>query len=212
VVKKFDGISDTLKYECIEETLCCLALLEAKDTPGLPQVSQVVKTLGRYRVDMYHGTSTATLNLSQNLQELKRFKTKLNLFSLSGPKLHFSRKTRERFPSATLIIVEKVASVNWTRFNRIKRMREMAPEIDPVKSIFEDSALGSSIGSDPVVANSAPEAQRKAQSIISISSFMSFDGDATVLPPIPIENSIGERSCFICGKSINNVKNESQWR
>lgn len=216
-IKRFNEISDTLKYECIEETLCGLALLEAKDIPELPQVSQVVKTLSRYRVDTYHGTPTATLNLSQNLEELKRFKTKLNLFSLSGPELHFARKTRERFPSATLTIIEKVASVNWMRLKRIEGMREMAPENDQetkptVKSIFEDSALGSSIGSDPMVVDSAPEAQWKAQSIFSISSFMSFNGDATVLPPIPTENSSGERNCFICEKPINNVKNESQWR
>jgi hypothetical protein len=171
-VKKFDAISNTLKYESLEETLCQLSILETKDVLQIPQVSQVVKILSRYRVDKYHGSPTSTLNISRNLEELERSKTKLNLYSFSGPRMYYCRKTSERFPSATLTIVEKVAGINWTRLKRIQEMRILPPEADQepaTKSTFQDSGLGSSIGSDPMDA-ALPQ---KAKSIRSISSFMS---------------------------------------
>jgi hypothetical protein len=214
-VKNFDNLSDTLKYECIEETICFLSNLELSNIPQLPQVSEVVKILSCYRIDTYQGSTASRVNLLQNLEELQRFKSKLNLFSLSGPQLFYCRKMRERFSSATVQFVEKVGSANWQRSKRIKEMREMteATEVEArappaTKSVFQDSGLGSSIGSDPMAVDLPP----KARSITSISSFMSLEEGATLLPPIPTKTSNGDRTCFICEKSINSVNNESQWR
>jgi hypothetical protein len=214
-VKNFDNLSDTLKYECIEETICFLSNLEPSNIPQLPQVSEVVKILSCYRIDTYQGSTASRVNLLQNLEELQRFKSKLNLFSLSGPQLFYCRKMRERFSSATVQFVEKVGSANWQGSKRVKEMREMTEDTEvearapPVaKSVFQDSGLGSSVGSDPMAVDPPP----KARSTTSISSFMSPEEGATLLPPIPTKTSNGERTCFICEKSINSVNNESQWR
>jgi hypothetical protein len=215
-VQRFHGISDTLKYECIEETVCHLSVLEPKDMHQLSQVPGVVKVLTRYRIEDYQGSAASRINLIQNLEDLHRFKSKFNLFSLSGPQLFYCRKMRERFPSATVPFVEKVASVNWQRSKRINEMREMPQEVQEelvtAKSLFQDSGLGSSIGSDPVVADSPLRRPQEARSITSINSFMSHKLGATLLPPIPPESSSGERICFICEKPLKGVKNGSQWR
>jgi hypothetical protein len=222
-VKNFDALSDTLKYECIEETVCLLSTLEPKDIPQIPQASDVVKILSRYCIDTYQGSNSSGVNLLQNMEEIQRFKSKLNLFSLSGPQLFYCRKMRERFSSATVPLVEKVGSANWQRFKRIKEMRETIEEVQvearippaplPAKSVFQDSGLGSSIGSDPMLVEPSPEQiPEVARSITSIRSFMSHQEGATSLPPIPAETPKGERTCFICEKSIKDIKNESQWR
>ena len=209
-LQNFDGLSDTLKYESIEETVCCLSNLEAKDIPHLPQVSEVVKILNCYRIETYRESTSSKVNLVQNLAELQRFQNDLNIYSTTGPQLYYCRKMRERFPSATVRLVEKVGSANWQRLQMIKEMRERAQEIeDKAYAAEKDSGLGSSIGSDP---QANLEHHQKARSITSINSFMSFKEGATFLPPIPAETSNGERKCFICERPLKGVDNESQWR
>jgi hypothetical protein len=217
VVKKFDNLSDTLKYECIEETICSLSILEPEDIPRLPQVSDVVRILSSYDAKRYHGSTSSGVNLNQNMEELQRFKNKLNLFSISGPPLYFCRKMRERYSCATVPVVEKVASANWQRSKRIKEMRDTALEVEvdvcpPIgaKSRFDDSGLGSSIGS--TVIDQPQGKTSKARSTTSINSFMPFEENATMRLPVPLEDFKGERVCYICEKPVKNIKNESQWR
>jgi hypothetical protein len=219
-VKSFDEISDIFKYELIEEVVCFLSLLEPKDSAKIPQASEVVKTLSNYRISTYKGSPASRLNLHQNLEELNRFKRKFNLFSISGPQLPYCRKLRERFLPASVQIIEKAGSANWQRFKRIKEMREMEDETELeakaptlAKSVFHDSGLGSSLGSDPMQIDLALQPSLKvARSVTSFRSFMSHQEEATVLPAMPPEAPNGERSCYICEKSIRGIKNESQWR
>ena len=214
-VQHFHSLSGSLKYECVEETVCISSKLEPKDILLLPQVSEVVKILTRFRIDDYRGSASSRVNLLQNLDELQTFKNELNLFFLSGPQLYYCRKMRERFSLATVKLVEKVGSANWHRSKWVKEMRERTQGMEAKaashteKSIFQDSGLGSSIGSDPMAHLEHP---RRAKSVTSISSFMSHETGATLLPPIPIETPSGERVCFICWKSIKGIENESQWR
>jgi len=214
-VKHFHSLSNSFKYECVEETVCISSKLEPKDIPQLPQVSDVVKILTGFRIDDYRGSTSSRVNLIQNLDELRKFKNELNLFFLSGPQLYYCRKMRDRFSSATVQLVEKVGSANWHRSKRVKEMRERTQEMEgkaashAEKSIFQDSGLGSSIGSDQMA---HLERSRTAKSVTSISSFMSHETGATLLPPIPYETLSGERTCFICEKSIKGIKSESQWR
>ncbi|CZR52914.1 uncharacterized protein PAC_02791 [Phialocephala subalpina] len=211
-VRGFDKLSDILKYECIEETVCLLSVLEPNQIAKIPEASHIVKTLTDYRVSTYKGSTPSRLNLHRNLEELKRFKSKLNLFSISGPQIFYCRKLREKFPPASVQIIEKVGSANWQRFKRIKEIREMVvpdkvePQtLAPAKSVFQDSGIGSSLKTDSIV----PKA---ARSVASIRSFMSCEEDAMLLPPVPPATSTGERSCYICEKSIKDVENELQWR
>ena len=181
----------------------------------IPEASRIVKTLTDYRVSTYKGSTPSRLNLHRNLEELKRFKSKLNLFSISGPQLSYCRKLRERFLPASVQIIEKVGSANWQRFKRIKEIREMVvldkvePQtLAPAKSAFQDSGIGSSLKTDSIV----PSPPKAARSVTSIRSFMSCEEGAMLLPTVPPATSAGERSCYICEKSIRDVENESQWR
>jgi hypothetical protein len=199
-----------------------LSVLEPEQIAKIPQAAHIVKTLTNYNISTYEGSPPSRLNLHRNLEELKRFKSKLNLFSISGPQLAYCRKLRERFLPASVQIIEKVGSENWQRFKRIKEMREIEVLVEvepqplplaPAKSVFQDSGLGSSLGSDPTPVDTAPTSPPKvARSVTSIRSFMSYDEGATLLPPVPPVTSTGERICYICKKLIQGVENESQWK
>lgn len=221
-VKNFDEISSILKYECIEEVVCLLSVLNPKDIAKTPQISAVVRILSNYRIGTYEGPAASRLNLHQNLEELQQLKDKLNLFSVEGPQLSFCRKLRERFLHASIQTIEKVGSANWQRFRRIMEVREMDEETETetkaqvlthAKSSFHDSGLGSSLGSDPMQIDSAPQSARKiARSVTSIRSFMPSQDNEISLPAMPDETPNGERSCYICEKSINGVTSETQWK
>jgi len=174
----------------------------------IPEVSRIVKTLADYRISTYKGSTPSRLNLHRDLEELKRLKSKLNLFSISDPQLSYCRKLRERFLTASVQIIEKVGSANWQRFKRIKEIREMEVPHKATKSASKDSGLGSSLKTDSIV----PLLPKAARSVPSFRSFMSCKEDATLLPLIPSETSTGGRICKICEKSIEYVENESQWR
>ncbi|OBT68579.1 hypothetical protein VE03_01775 [Pseudogymnoascus sp. 23342-1-I1] len=215
-VKGFDQLSDILKYECIEETVCHLFILEPDQMAKIPGASCIVKTLTDYCITSYKGSTPSRLNLHRNLQELRNFRNKLNLFSISGPQLSYCRKLRERFLLAPIQIIEKVGSANWQRSQRIKEIREVVitdvvkpRALVPAKSTFLDSGIGSSLKTDSVVPSSALKATR---SVTSILSFISYEDGAMRLPPLPPATSTGERSCYICEKSIKDIENESQWR
>ena len=200
--------------------VCLLSVLEPEQIAKIPQAAEIVKTLTNYNNSAYEGPSTSRLNLHQNIEELKRFKSKLNLFSISGPQLAYCRKLRERFIPASVQIIEKVGSENWQRFKRIEQMREIEILVEvgpqtllPAKSVFQDSGLGSSLGSDPPPIESSPPSPPKvARSVTSIRSSMPYQEGATLLPPMPPLHSNGLRICSICRKAILDVTNESQWR
>jgi hypothetical protein len=200
--------------------VCLLSVLEPEQIAKIPQAARIVKTLTNYNISTYQGSPPSRLNLHRNIEELKRFKSKLNLFSISGPQLAYCRKLRERFLPASVQIIEKVGSENWQRFKRVKEMREidLLVEVEPqpllpAKSVFQDSGLGSSLGSDPTLIDTSPPSPPKvARSVTSIRSFMSYEEGATLLPPMPPVDSTGERICYICKKVVWGVTNESQWR
>lgn len=182
----------------------------------IPGASRIVKTLIDYRLSTYKGSTPSRLNLHRNLEELKRFKNKLSLFSISGPQLSYCRKLRERFVLAPVQIIEKVGSANWQRFKRIKEIREMEvpDEVEPqtlvpAKSTFHDSAVGSSLKMDSVV---VPSPLKATRSVTSIRSFMSCEDGEMLLPPLPPVTSTGEQTCYICEKPVIDIENESQWR
>jgi hypothetical protein len=200
--------------------VCFLSVLEPEQIAKIPEAAHIDKTLTTYSISTYKGSPSSRLNLHRNLEELKHFKSKLNLFSISGPHLAHCRKLRERFLPASIQIIEKVGAETWQRFKRIKEMREIEVQVEvepqPLaasKSAFQDSGLGSSLGSDPIPINPVPASPpRIARSVTSIRSFMSYEGGATLLLPVPPVASTRERICYICKQLLQGVKNESQWR
>ncbi|KAI9867575.1 MAG: hypothetical protein M1813_008374 [Trichoglossum hirsutum] len=124
---------------------------------------------------------------------------------------------RDRFPYATVSLTEKVCAANWQRHKRIQEMLSFEPILDytietpapdPSKCTFHDSGLGSSIQSE-----FHTQAQPKAaRSMASFRSFMSYEGGAARLLPMPptILNG-GSFYCDICRPSIKDAENEYQW-
>lgn len=182
----------------------------------IPGASRIVKALIDYRLSTYKGPTPSRLNLHRNLERLKRFRDKLNLFSIVGSQLVYCRKLRERFPLASVQIIEKVGLANWQRFKRIKEIRgmEIPDEVEsqtpvPAKSTFYDSTVWPSLKTGSVHVLSPLKA---AKSFTSIRSFMSCEDGAMLLPPPPPATWTGERTCPICAKSVEDIGNESQWR
>jgi hypothetical protein len=218
-MKTFDELSDILKYECIEEVVCLLSGLDAKDVSWLSNTPEVTNTLSNYRISTYGGSAASRLNLQQNMVEFNSLRVKFDLFSVSEQLLPYCKSLRELFAHAPIQIVEKVGSANWRRYWRLKRMRQMQGENDvkaqdPVRlggSFFHDSGLGSSLAVGSMQA--AQLAPRVARSTATYPSHMSTRLNELSLQAMPKETESGDRICPFCEKSIKDVvTNGSQWR
>ncbi|RFU34089.1 hypothetical protein B7463_g2245, partial [Scytalidium lignicola] len=222
----FHLATDPLKYEILEEVICFVSVLNPNDIPrGLlePLILETIKSLSNVPISEYGGSSASNKNFIDNINTLQQYKNKLDLFSLTGPQLYFCRMIRDRFHRTTVQVAERVGAANWKRFQRIKEMWEEDDSSDNViaqdenqdtgKSKFHDSGIGSSIGSEAKLAGHFDSGvPQVAKSIISFRSFIQNEYDAAELPPIPAENEEGNKICFICKKTLENVDTESQWR
>lgn len=213
VFSQFDVATDPIKYECIEELVSFLSVLKPGDKP--PQIFEIVKVLNNYNVEEYKGSADSKQNLISNIESLQQYKNELNLFTILGPQLHYCRKMRDRFPHATVDFIERIGAANWHRFQRIKGLVEpvdlMEVTMDTAESKFQDSGLGSSLGSE-LSSNQVLDVPQDARSVVSIRSFMETEQGATTLQPMPPEDSAGNRICYICQKTLKDVHNESQWK
>lgn len=175
-----------------------LSILNPKDIVQTLDASKVVNSLIQYLINSYKGSTTSEKNFKDNLEALQHYKNRLNLFSFSGPPLHFCRKVRDRFLKITIQFAEKIGVVNWRRVKRINEMRCLAgtaqePEVevlfqDKSKSKFHDSGIGPSMGSS-IRSQALPKV---ARSVTSIQSFMPLENEAARLPGIPPEILSGE--------------------
>ncbi|KFY81626.1 hypothetical protein V500_11241 [Pseudogymnoascus sp. VKM F-4518 (FW-2643)] len=213
VFSQFDMATDPIKYECIEELVSFLSVLKPRDKP--PQIFEIVKVLNNYHVKEYKGSADSKENLISNIESLQQYKNELNLFTVLGPQLHYCRKMRDRFPHATVDFIERIGAANWHRFQRIKGLIEpvdrMEVTMDTAESKFQDSGLGSSLGSK-LSGNQVLDVPQDARSMVSIRSFMETEQGATTLQSMPPEDSAGNRICYICQKALKDVHNESQWK
>ena len=219
----FGQAPDSIKYECLEEAICFLSALDSTDIVRTQQAVDIVKVLSKYRENEYGGLLIEKLNFLENLESLKEYRNKFNIFSLSGPQLYYCKKLWDRFPHATVQFIETVGAANWQRFQRIKEMREKVQNAEesgeqlPIhtssESIFHDSGLGSSLGFESKQSDTpATQVRRVARSVTSIRSFMSYEEGAIKLPPIPARNFLGERTCIVCKRVLKDISNESQWK
>lgn len=221
----FHLATDSLKYEILEEAICFVSVVNSEDIPRgplEPLIFETIKSLSNVSVSEYGGSSASKKNFTDNIDALQQYKNKLDLFSLTGPQLYFCRMIRERFRHTTVQVAERVGAANWKRFQRIKEMWEddsseniiaQDENQDAAKSKFQDSGIGSSIGSEAKIAGNIDSGvSPRARSTISFRSFIQNEYGAAVLPPIPAENEEGNRICFICKKTLKDVNSEPKWR
>ncbi|OBT83137.1 hypothetical protein VE02_07230 [Pseudogymnoascus sp. 03VT05] len=213
VFSQFDVATDSIKYECLEELVSFLSVLKPRDKP--PQIFEIVKVVNNYHIEEYKGSADSKKNLVSNIESLQLYKNELNLFTILGPQLHYCRKMRDRFPHATVDFIERIGAANWQRFQRIQGLMEpvnvMDVTVDTAASKFQDSGLGSSLGSE-LSGNHILGIQQDAKSVVSIRSFMGKEQGATTLQSMPPEDSEGNRICYICQKTLKDVHHESQWK
>jgi hypothetical protein len=173
----------------------------------------------------YKGSAGSTRNFLENLQVLREYRNVLGLFCVSGPELNYCRLAQEAYPKAHIQFVEKIGAKNWQRSQRIRILRASAgggdfmdnPQLsaaDPSSgSVFQDSGLGSSIGSDSKVEGGfvTLSIRDDTKSVMSVTSNMSTDEDSK-MPPMPSEILSGEPFvCFVCNRIIRNVITRPQW-
>jgi hypothetical protein len=110
-IKNFHGVSDTLKYECLEEVICFLSLLGPNDGPKILQASQIVTDITQNHTT-YQGSAASTRNFLDNLAALGQYRNALGLFCLTGPELNYCRMMREAYPKANIQFIEKIGAKN----------------------------------------------------------------------------------------------------
>jgi len=229
-IENFHEFSDSLKYECLEEVICFLSLLDPEDGPKIPQASEIARNITNYHMKTYAGSAASRQNFLDNLVALREYRNSLGLFCIRGPEWDYCRKMRDAYPKADIQFVEKVGAKNWARSQRIRDLRASAfdgdirvdhqlsaPIISSAESVFHDSGLGSSIGSganneDGFVTISSAVTADDTKTVVSVSSDMSTDEDSSALPPMPHE-ILYEKPfrCFICDRVIYNVTRRHQW-
>jgi hypothetical protein len=228
-IKGFWQASDALKYECLEEVICFLSLLAPDDGAKIPQASDIVTEITKYQESQnkYEGSAGSTRNFLENLEVLREYRNALGLFCISGPELNYCRMMQDAYPKAHIQFVEKIGAKNWQRSQRIRDLRASAVDED-VKdnpqlsgtaepssgSVFHDSGLGSSIGSDGKIEGGFVTLSTgdDTKSVVSVNSNMATDEDSNALPPMPSE-ILSEKpfTCFICDRVIRNVTRRPQW-
>ena len=215
-VNHLQDIPDILKYECVEEAMCYISVLEQNDPTQVSRAKAVLDILCRCSFKNYCGSKASNRNLRDHMHALQQYRKRFELFSVSGPQLHYSRMIRDKFPAATISFIERIGIANWNRFNRVKELPLRAniiaethhvhenPVSGPSNSTFRDSALGSSLQT----------ALKTARSHVSFQSLAtSFEAGFANLPPMPDEVP-NQRpfECQICCKNITDVNNKAQWK
>jgi len=225
-IKNFHGVSDTVKYECLEEVICFLSLLAPEDGSKIPQASEIVKDIAKYEISTYKGSAGSRRNFIENLAALRQYRNSLGIFCLSGPELDYCRMMRDAYPKANIQFIEKIGAKNWQRFQRIRDLRASAVDADvnvaselvsmapSSQSVFHDSGLGSSNGSSVkpddgfLILSSVDD----SKSVMSINSNMSTDEDSNALPDMPAEILSEEPfTCHVCNRVIRGVTRRQQW-
>ncbi|OBT39150.1 hypothetical protein VE00_09683 [Pseudogymnoascus sp. WSF 3629] len=118
---------------------------------------------------------------------------------------------RDRFPHATVDFIERIGAANWHRLGLKGPDDVMEITVDTAASKFQDSGLGSSLGSE-LSSNHILDIPQDTRSVVSIRSFMETEQGATTLQSMPPEDSEGNRICYICQKTLKDVHHESQWK
>lgn len=165
--------------------------------------------------------------LERNLVKASRIRldatdpSEILCFSVSGPAQSYVSSVREKFKEAEDQLLKRLGEANWQRHVTVRELMARHPDnsvASPLSywplsiaqtkfrpySAFHDSGIGSSM---PTQTSYAP----------SHSSFRSSIADggreALRVPPTPIEVLEGRPfQCFICKRSLSNIKNRVDWK
>lgn len=163
-----------------------------------------------------------TLELRYNDLHQSNFKGKarqlLEGISVTPSAMPYVNNVRDKFPQASQELVKRLGEANWQRHERLRAILAGGPMIDPPAihdsrsifqpvSVFQDSALGSSIKS-------------QSQRAMSNASHSSFVSSATAqekgcfkVPGLPTSASYGTPfSCPYCQKQISKINNRIDWK
>ncbi|CZR63156.1 uncharacterized protein PAC_13053 [Phialocephala subalpina] len=66
-VNEFHSISDNLKYACLEEVICRIAILSQRQMAKVPQILEIVEALSDYRIDAFSGSQASKQNVKEYL-------------------------------------------------------------------------------------------------------------------------------------------------
>lgn len=130
-------------------------------------------------------------------------------FEISAPAQPFIQKISENYSSAPPGLVERLGEANWQRFCKLRLRQEetLAAELGQAKSVFHDSAIGTSLG----------RSSDDACTVVSHSSFVSSAADDTHhfnrVPPEPREVALAKPfKCPICSNQLTNIRNRVHWK
>ena len=132
-------------------------------------------------------------------------------FSISGPASVYARLVRDRFPKASLQLVERLGEANWQRLEELRRkeaLGSVATDAKPPQT-FRDS------GYESKNTTSSPY----AASVISGKSHSSFKTTDTIepagrlsVPPAPYEVMNGSGRCPYCWQVQQNITDRIAWK
>lgn len=126
-------------------------------------------------------------------------------------------KVHDKFKNASISLIERLGEANWQRYLRVRQSMEAEESIYdmPISahstfipaSKFHDSGLGSSV---------RPESSF-ARTVASHSSFVSSlaeqGASCARVPPTPSGVVNGTPfQCFICKRTLTNIRNRVQWK
>lgn len=130
------------------------------------------------------------------------------VFHVSDAAQQWVRQILDRFELADSSLAERLGEANWQRYNKLRGQKDGDTQTEEPKSVFHplrDSALGTSILTPT----------QNSLSSASHSSFASSIAEQGVrrVPKTPDAVSTGAPFvCEICGNTVTNVRNRTQWK
>ena len=136
----------------------------------------------------------------------------IDQFIISGPAHTYISIMRDKFPKASIQLIERLGEANWQRHYQLRfneqKIKEQVPE-----PIFQSTFQNSSYQSRQV------EHSRYARSAISARSHSSFKSletesaaDHLRVPPIPDEVADGSQACPYCGNVQPDISSRIAWK
>ena len=207
------GASSGTLYQCFEEAMCMLSVIDSLDKTQISRAKGVIDALDVIEITRFHGSDIMKLTLQEYHQELKVHRRDFGLFSVIGPQEHYCRNIQERFPKASIAFIERIGAANWERYKRLKEMPQLEEVVEPVvtaaPSKFHDSGIGSSLQSSAIPATIQTPRSRAA-SKLSINTVLG--PGLSGLLEVPTEIMAGKPYyCEWCRKSLKMVDPKRTW-
>jgi hypothetical protein len=127
------------------------------------------------------------------------------------PEQAYINNVAQRFPLAASTVVSHLGKLNWERYNHMLRLQRNATQqeaettvMEKARTIFHDSALGSSMPAQSETSQDTSAIPVKPQSVYAPSMVSSrAEASHKRLPPLPPQARLGQPfTCAICNKQV----------